>query len=641
MDKTVFFSGLKCIIIIIASFFGYHYAICQNFTTYVPLYKEIYPTIGNDTVPPYNFTAIIGCTIGNTFSNTLILNNNITIPISIESNVSCNVYFFFKERPDLFSISFDTDSLINNKYHGQTTITTPFRGEYILLATSKINEGKCDITIGPYSFLNKDVAHNTFSVQLGGNETYNFFTSQSTHNLKLCVLNGLQPGTIKAYNDNYVGSSGEFNWGNEARIINQFTDSINGIIVFANYDSSPFAQQMIRTTDLYMGCLTTNNLLNDFANLNQNDAIMTAPSSTAYNCHAWACGLWNIWHDPAFPYSIINATLAQRLARFDYDYNNRGYTRENATENNSVIDLWVYNDNITHSSIKSKTNNNSVSYSWESKAGSNCRFMHPRYSLESYTGPQYGQVMYHYKKINGDEPSIPIYENIYFSPHEQEWINMQVSSLPLSAKHNFDLIYNIIEHSFTNTISSNLKSITESASFIELDRYIKKYPNLIYYAMTLLDKGSYVAACLIVKNTITENNDLLNKFWPLQYDSKPDKEETILSNTLKYSKAIIAKAMKKDINYALQDSIVSGNSPQNFNITIHQSGFSINIDIKKESHVSIDLASDKGQLIKRIQNGNLDKGRYQFNSSTLLKGAYIVYITINGRIYTQKILITN
>ena len=240
-----------------------------------------------------------------------------------------------------------------------------------------------------------------------------------------CKLTGSSPDTrlivsrsafssVRGYNDDYSGS-GSWSWGRASRIKKNFigADSVQyGYICAYSPTSSGLC-------DLYVG--TGNSNLHDAEPLNfplvyNDDAILTAPSSGAYNCIAWSGGVTTAWIWPPYALSTYNCTSANYLQCFDNFYSNNpvrypgawNYTRTGATVSNSVVDLWKTVSAYTHASVRKPGNNNPHGYDWESKPGGLCRTLHPRNALEQ---PNWYGAVSNYYKPTGTYAAGPITQN--------------------------------------------------------------------------------------------------------------------------------------------------------------------------------------------------------------------------------------
>lgn len=161
-----------------------------------------------------------------------------------------------------------------------------------------------------------------------------------------------------------------------------------------------------------------------FPNLKANDVIISAPKSDIYNCTAWAGGITNGWFWGGLYASYYNPSLIGSYYGNPYVWdtwdsyfgNNPPrysgaitYTRDEADANNAAIALWSINGNVsgvTHGSVRADANMHPHGYDWESKAGRNYRFFHPRDALSNfnqnldgdYVG--YGAIFAYYRDVS-------------------------------------------------------------------------------------------------------------------------------------------------------------------------------------------------------------------------------------------------
>jgi len=170
--------------------------------------------------------------------------------------------------------------------------------------------------------------------------------------------------------------------------------------------------------DAYGSCPgVDSNVLSSFPNLKNNDAIKSANSSSIYNCTSWAGGITNGWfwgslYSSGGSGSVIGLEYGSPYvwATWDNYFGNNParysgavtYTRDQADASNAVIAMWSSNGTIggvTHASVRLDGNNHPHGYDWESKAGSLCRFFHPKDAL---AGSSYGSIFAYYRDASKD-----------------------------------------------------------------------------------------------------------------------------------------------------------------------------------------------------------------------------------------------
>ncbi|WP_157558241.1 DUF7689 domain-containing protein [Niabella aurantiaca] len=238
------------------------------------------------------------------------------------------------------------------------------------------------------------------------NQELNYFTAHTTGDPRMWVVdNSGSPGRVCGYNDDYGYNGGDFSWSLNSRIKKNFNRSIQGVVVTAFSSYNPTG-----TTDIYSGCKNSNihTYLNPdntlgFPNLKGDDAIMSSPASTVYNCTAWTGGFTSFWFWGSTPSYYYGSGFIWSTWD-DYYGNNperyvgaKTYTSVGADANNGLIAMWAQsNGTITHGSIRKPGNGNAYGYDWESKPGQLARTFHPRDALASTSTYGYGSIVQYY-----------------------------------------------------------------------------------------------------------------------------------------------------------------------------------------------------------------------------------------------------
>ena len=232
---------------------------------------------------------------------------------------------------------------------------------------------------------------------------YNTFTVRSKGDPWIWITEYDSVEKITHYNNNYDSLGGDFDWGLDARIKKQFPRPVDAILLssYGSYNPQGVA-------DVYARC--RNSDTTGFPNLKADDAIESDTASVIYNSISWSGGITDYWEWPPFPssrYYVPNDPLAS----FDLFYSSWRYpgsavfTREGATFDNSVVDLWategVGGYVYTHASIKKGADGNPHGYDWESKLDGFQRVFHPRTALR---GSRFGNIVQYYKKAWSWQP---------------------------------------------------------------------------------------------------------------------------------------------------------------------------------------------------------------------------------------------
>ena len=427
-----------------------------------------------------------------------------------ESTVEYNIYLF-NENPELFSVS----NTSNNKYlYWQVEI--PYTGLYYLLVEAKESGISGAVTLlidgntmyrhsivsNTTQYVAKDAPKDGFHTQL--DSCYHIFTVSSRscdkyHDADPCLWlkKRKTDGTevVVAYNDNN-NIPCDYKWGKNARISTKLSDDPSGASPYTVLLSSTSPLYFANDTcDLYHSCWSTplegggNLTMSDFPKLRRGDVIESGGQIIVnYNCIAWTLGINNT--------SIFPNPVDNNIEWFDKLYNNEyvltesgwfkrpegalKYTREGATEENSVIDIWGVEQGdsifLTHGSIRKNSDGIPHGYDWESKIGINSQIFHPRYALRESS---YGNVVAHYRiadnqsvnsnSIQGRTVISAINEefmedNIFLTPEEERILDSELNSLPATVKEEFEELYHkwkefVDSHSYSSDIWYYMKCI--------------------------------------------------------------------------------------------------------------------------------------------------------------------------------------
>ena len=608
---------------------------------YVPTHpqKEIVPTAGCDTIPPYDFYAKLGYNVGNTFNNTYALTADTTLFLALSSIQECVIYIFDKNNPENFSISFTNDSISGSLHLCEKYIRIPRDGEYLLLVCAS-SQGKCSLHVNNKSYNNVDVANNFIEIPLDTLHTYSSFTALSSQNFNLCAIDASSPGRVLAFNDHYQGT-GDFSWGSEARIKKRFNTPVSGFIVFANYDYSHFAEFVLRITDIYLGCKTPTNILPYFPNLEEDDAIQTAPDSETYNCISWAGGEWDKWSWPPFELSPYYDTDA--LTAFDNYFLDHGLTRVGATEANSVVDLWMNDGYFTHASVKSFSNEHACGYAWESKAGSLPRFMHPRYALEGFSWSGYGSVQYHYIPITGFEEEQCIVENQQFTNAEMLYISQRVNMIPAVKRMNFAAKYHALKNEFSSSALSNFELLESSSNYTDLLSMCLSDQNILCLLYQRLSSGDLQASLILRGATMASNMDIMQYIWAYNNNNYTEDgtkiRRTILGNAILYAKYLIARAQGLNFAQLSSEGRTYSDDERILSASNFENSIKIALTLEEEADIVVNISSDNGRSVRTLMETHAGNGKTEIKTGALEKGLYIINAHVNGRIYSKKIII--
>jgi len=280
-------------------------------------------------------------------------------------------------------------------------VNIPSTGSYYVKVRSwyQAQSGFVNLNINGQYYYPDCVASGSFGLRSAhySNQVYNYFTVRSTGDPRIWMENDTNiPGKIIGYNDDYGYNGGDFSWGLNSRVKKQYNTWVGAVLVSAYSSYNPTG-----VTDLYFRNKNSN-IMGWFPNLKADDAIMSSPQSTTYNCTAWTGGFTSFWFWGSTPSYYYGSGFVWNT--WDQYYGNNPeryvgamtYTPTGANADNGIIAMWAKpNGEITHGSIRKPGNNHAHGYDWESKPGSLARTFHPRNALSGYS---YGSIVKYYRQ---------------------------------------------------------------------------------------------------------------------------------------------------------------------------------------------------------------------------------------------------
>lgn len=338
------------------------------------------------------------------------------------STVDPVLYIFYEGIPNLYSWSNDDGG---SGYESKISFIIPMPGPYIGVVRSYYNESTGTTNI--YRNGTKIAS----SVQVSGTHLYcgsncstdyvNFFTSKpgnnpvgnKTYDTRLFVMQGLT-SPIFMYNNDYT-TAGDYKWGTLSRIRGWFPNNPTQCLIMHRLPGYS------TTVDVYAKCfLGTEALGSDFPKLKEDDAIKSSDATSDYNCISWSGGrtdlgryFWppdqgcpnNVWYDTRGSKKSFDNFFGNVNQQGNSTPRSSGMGSDGQTHcytyiptfwwPNSRVDLWATGSNdYTHASVLKPADNWMHGYDWESKAGGNIRFFHPRNALRDGL---YGKVVAYYQ----------------------------------------------------------------------------------------------------------------------------------------------------------------------------------------------------------------------------------------------------
>lgn len=573
---------------------------------------------------------------------------------------------FNKNFPEKYSWTVISD----NSSYARLSFTVPERGDYIMKARPFEN-GRitaCNLIVenrGGYM----DVPISTMGFPLKGLDTktvYNFFTAETTGDPILWISSGdAQTPKIIAFNDDYT-SSGMYGWGVNARIKKQF-DVVSlkpSFVLVSNANSfSPVGECLV-----YAGCPNADMDVYQFPSLNEDDAMLSAPFDYSYNCLAWVGGISSYSEWPGYDKETGDYVKDDRIDELKYfdDFLGRErypgctiYTRENATESNSVIDLWANVENekasYSHFSIRNNSDVNFHGYDYESKIGQTKRIFHPRYALK---GKLYGHVIAHYrvadnqdKRFYSLEESIAdgraYMEKIDISESKREVLDKAIQNISEDVKKSFYEKYHLWEKTFNSSIYSNPDVVAEDESFESLYSFCGNNEEVTPIVYDRILKGEFAAVVLFYKlknepRLQTVRSKIVTENQLKKYDTAGRMIiRTHLSTTQKIVEELISEMVSSKRQVRGQNSSQQKDfSIQNDSFSVNNKGleYEINLTIEHNSNVRLDILDLKGEPLKVfINSADVVAGVYSFSFSDIKEDVILVRCIVNGHVEVKKI----
>lgn len=484
---------------------------------------------------------------------------------------------------------------------------------------------------------------------------YNTFTCNSTGDPMIGLADA--NNKIVAWSDDYIGE-GDFDWEKDARV--KYVDIETEKILLSSWSS----YEPISTFDLYIECPYgpfCEEVLREgwFPDLKKDDLIGSAFFTGDYNCISWAGGIYTGWFWP--PY-VFGEHAYDTLDAFDIFFdmerypNSVRYTRDGATAENSVIDLWGIRtpDSIayTHASIRNHSDYNAHGYAWESKDGAGIRFFHPRNAL-ALVGKGYGEVVAHYRKretanvfLTLDEAiaeDSAVIEHLSFTDEEALMVSNEINGIDNEKMVMFEEKYNIWKSVWKHSHYSNPDLIADCQEYRDLLQYCNTQSELEYAVFEKLASGDVCAVPLIKDISIIGNEENLNKVYLYNKDHvKTSNGATILrpltTNAMAFVKNILSTRNGNVKNKQNVRTGITYSNSDDFSVTVHGMNLNIEFTSQKKSNISISLISMDGRIVSDIVNNEcLDKGQHEYRCSVNKHGFYMLRYVVDGRVNVKKV----
>lgn len=609
---------------------------------------------------PYDFNYEKIDWFGYSFYTTAYFKAGETITCSSQgiNNVKHFLEIFSADAPERYSWT----SLSDDNGNNTLTISIQYTGTYYIKARTFKNgsKGLCNINVNNLmSYESVPICSMGFKISFNATEAavYNFFTANCQSDpFMFLVQGGTTNGKVYSYNNDYA-SSGDFNWGKNARIAKKLTKNtkLSSINISSTGSYNPIGR-----CEVYAGCKNSP-ITPFFENLKQDDAIASAPADGKYNCISWSGGITSYWEWPCHPASAYYAGNDD-LASFDLFYSSERYPGctqyvRSPLSNANRVDLWGFKQNgeveFTHGSITGDSDGNYHGYDWESKPGALTRTFHPRNALN---GAAYGKVLYHYNisKKNPDktyslEESIAdnkaVMENVKLSEYQESYISNNIAKINANDVTEFNNLYSAWESIWNNTIFSNPDVIKDTEEYESLIAECTSNKNLIYLVYDKINKGVQSVIPLFEDLVLIGNESNRQKMNRIhlsnsnrQYDEGGRKIVRSISSNLK----LLLKELVADANSNKKHSSVEDlyDAEDEINISSETLLITVNLNLSRNSAVAIDIIDLDGNTLERIiDSQDLERGCYDYSVYAPKNGVYLVRCNINGHIDVKKIYV--
>lgn len=608
--------------------------------------ESVAPTIVDS--PLYNYEYALNLMVDYTFYKTVFFTQGQQIFIETNGvNYFAHILeLFCVSVPETFSWAVESDG----DGIASINVTIPATGMYYVRVRSYQNghNGLCNLNINNENFYeNVPVYSIGVRCNQGTDKVYNTFTTNSTTDTRIWIEEeSYIPGKIHTFNDDYNGT-GDFDWGTCSRIKKQYTREVNAVLLSSYASSDPRGR-----CDLYMKCMESD-LPEYFGNLEEDDAIQSAPASTQYNCISWSGAITSYWEWP--PYETSSFYSPNPLTAFDNFYASRGLTRSGATANNGVVALWAYvdangNRYYTHGSVKNGADNNVHGYDWESKAGQLMRSFHPRDAVGG--DYNYGEIVEYYIKNTASTASLMTLEEeiangttrveyIDLTSEEKEYLSENINSISSDVMQQFNALYNSWKNIVSNTKHSNPYHIANCEEYRNVLAFCSSHDELLYALYNKVGEGELAAMILVGDLTFEDNQSVLENIRESASESTTRSGiktiRPLQSNNIAYIKELLVLenvSLAKSRKQVGGETGVSYSNFKEFEVSASHVNFSLN----SSAYVSLILLDLSGKTICTIiDNKLLDTGNHSYTLPEMKNDVYLVQLIIDGRVNIKKV----
>lgn len=461
----------------------------SSFGSYNSVYYAPYLVIDYNTIYDYEFAQ--DAPLSYTYKSSLYLEAGKEYIFQTEKatdyfNCDTELYLFKSDITDCVNDGdyswFNDDISSINKY-SKIEVSIPVSGSYILMVKCYDSVGKNGVCTSGYcniykidpktqskTLLKENAKLGGYRIALPENMyinnyiNYNSFTVTNNIDTVMYVLSEDETKNKKVigYNDDYNGG-GTYNWYRASRIKQKYSRDNKPRYIFV----TSFSPTITGNVDIYGMCKDSYSNVSMFPNLNEDDSIISASKTTAYNCISYSGGITSEWINPNF--TLVGGYLTpwynkDNQVAFDNFYGNNppryiGATTYSVTDNetDAVINVYKNGDTWTHASVRKPANNQMHGYAWESKLGAAERIFHTLHSLDNDENASgYGHIERRYKikdkfTLKSDSYSKMNLNDITFEKSVKEGLTA-IQNIEINDKEIY-LLENIIQDINSNEIS--------------------------------------------------------------------------------------------------------------------------------------------------------------------------------------------
>lgn len=604
---------------------------------------DIYPTVGNDSVPPYSYRAVLDYPLKRTFYKEFTANSSQGLYIGVSSSTS-GIYFLVwkKDAPSEYSISHYFPKVLPGQ-GAIETIYIPSDGVYCIAAvTNSDMEQHANISIhGSISYSGTVYVNNCYiEYPISANRVADSFTWTPSTGCDpvLAALSGGLGGHVVASCDN-ANLGGNFNWGKNAVIRGAQPEPISGMLVF-NRNTSPSTSYPV---DVYIGCPSLNNVTaHGLPDANLNDVFVSSNRNSAkYNAFSWSAGIWTHFLNINSDFSDANAysSVSEYL---DALYSSLGFTKITSSNCFSMIPmiaLWGIDDGIEpvykNVSLSGRANGHPHGFAWESKLGTRERVFHLNNQL---CQQEYGQVLCTYgrnvSQINIEPSTCIVIENTPITATEYGIITEQVNYISAADKQNFGSNYNLAKSSLSQSMSNDYSEMDDNPYYLNLVSMCIDNPNIIYLAYQRLANGDDFAVKLIGDIASFSNYLIIDDIMAYNSLHKQSANGSMIvrtpyCNACKYVKRVLGSDANANATYSDESM---------FNVYSDNGKVTVELELDRDSNVDIYISTlGQSPAVLTSKSYVLEKGSQSVSFDTANKGIHTVTCVINGCVYGKKI----